>query len=171
MSNPILESVSPWVEPEAVVIVAGLKNEAACEHCQKPFQPHRGKRFCSSQCRVAFHNAKRVSETPPETPSRFNETPKRVSETVETVETPKPSPQTAAPKPEPEFDWNDREAPIVLAEQPETAVYRSPTGHLVIRQKDWPNDDIVVLISPQYIMEFVDRLTDVAGVPSFGRGA
>jgi hypothetical protein len=84
MTNPNsqTESISPWVEPGAIVVA--IKNETTCEHCQKPFEPHRGKRFCSSQCRVAFHNAKRVSETP----HRVSETPHRFIETPETPETP-----------------------------------------------------------------------------------
>jgi hypothetical protein len=94
-------------------------------------------------------------------PSRFNETPQRVSETVET-------PKTLAPKPAPEFDWHDADnrQSLVLEEQAETAIYIGKNGHLVIRQKAWPDDDIVVLISPQCIAEFVDKLTDVVGIPT-----
>jgi hypothetical protein len=58
---------SPWGETIAIVATAS----ATCAHCSTPFAPHRGKRFCTSKCRVAFHNAKRISETPPETPQPF----------------------------------------------------------------------------------------------------
>jgi hypothetical protein len=149
---------SPWGDTTAILIAAPPAAEpgSTCEHCQQPFQPHRGKRFCSSKCRVAFHNAKRIHETPAETH-------RRVTETTETPETPKPVP---APKPAPEFDWHDDEESIVLADQRETAVYRAPSGHLGIRQRAWPDEDVVVVIAPQYIMEFADKLTDVAGVPT-----
>jgi hypothetical protein len=79
--------------------------------------------------------------------------------------------RTQAPKPDPDFDWSGDGAPIVLAEQPETAVYRGQNGQLVIRQRAWPGDDNVVIIATQCIVEFVDKLTDVAGIPSLGRGA
>jgi hypothetical protein len=61
-------------------------------------------------------------------------------------------------------------ATVVLQEQPQTAVYFNSTGGLVIRQRAaWDQeDDTFVLIAPQSIAEFIDKLTDVAGVPSVG---
>jgi hypothetical protein len=168
---------TPWGEPEAIAIVA-IDNEATCQHCRNPFKPRnstggRTQKYCSPECRKSANNSRR-SQRLTETPTPQTETPQRltdVSPTPHETLAPKAVPAPPAPKPEPEFDWNDDEAPIVLAEQAETAVYRSPTGHLVIRQKNWPDEDIVVLIAPQYVMDFVDRLTDVAGIPSLGRGA
>jgi len=70
------------------------------------------------------------------------------------------------PKPDDRFDWSGDS--VVLEEQLRVAVYIGERGDLVIRQRaDWNQDeDTVVLIAPQNIMEFVDKLTDVAGIPS-----
>jgi hypothetical protein len=68
------------------------------------------------------------------------------------------------------FDWlNDNS--VVLREQPETAVYFNADGALVIRQRAaWnQDDDPFVFISPANIGEFLDKLTDICGVPSVGR--
>jgi hypothetical protein len=162
MTIPQSESVSPWVEPEAVAIVA-IKSGATCEHCSKLFQPHRGKRFCSSQCRVAFHNAKRVSETPAETPKRFYETPHRVIEAVETPETPPPTPPTPAlkPKPEPDFDWNDEDE-VIIYDQPTVAVYVNVRNQVVIRSQGdgyWTEDQWVVISRPN-LTALISRLQE-----------
>ena len=52
------------------------------------------------------------------------------------------------------------------------AAYIGQRGHLVIRQRaDWnESDDTVILIAPQNIIEFVDKLTDVAGIPTLRGG-
>lgn len=65
------------------------------------------------------------------------------------------------------FNWNDDES-IVLEEQPRTAIYENPNGDIVIRQYAWPDDDDTVIVCRSNLMKFVDRLTEVAGVPSFG---
>ena len=67
-----------------------------------------------------------------------------------------------------DFDWDDRES-VVLPEQPETAVYWNPRGELVIRQRRWPDDDSIIYITRANLDTFLDRLTDICGVPSFGK--
>lgn len=69
----------------------------------------------------------------------------------------------------PDFDWNDEET-VVLGRQLAVAVYRTPDGGLVIRQeRDWnEEDDTYIVISPQNVSAFVDRLVDVVGIPSVG---
>jgi hypothetical protein len=130
---------SAAVKSDGVEVITA--STVTCEHCSQPFQPHRGKRFCSSRCRVAFHNAKRGSETPPETP------------------------ETPEPKVEDHFDWDGDL--VLLEEQLPIAVYIGDRGHLVIRQRsDWNEEnDAVILIAPQNISEFFDKLTDMAGIP------
>ena len=78
-------------------------------------------------------------------------------------------PPSVEPKQKTEFDWLTDDS-VVLQEQPQTAVYFNSTGGLVIRQRAaWDQeDDTFVLIAPQSIAEFIDKLTDVAGVPSVG---
>lgn len=64
-----------------------------------------------------------------------------------------------------EFDWSDSES-VIIPEQPETAAYFNKRGELVIRQRKWPDDDPCIFISPTQIAKFLDKLTDVCGVPS-----
>ena len=64
-----------------------------------------------------------------------------------------------------DFDWSDPES-LVLSEQPETAIYWNPRGELVIRQRRWPDDDSILFISASNVGQFVDRLTDIVGIPS-----
>ena len=66
-----------------------------------------------------------------------------------------------------DFDWSDPES-LVLSEQPETAIYWNPRGELVIRQRRWPDDDSILFISASNVGQFVDRLTDIVGIPSMG---
>jgi hypothetical protein len=66
-----------------------------------------------------------------------------------------------------EFDWND-ESSIVLRAQAETAIYRNPVGDLVIRQRNWPDEDSFVVITANCEAQFIDQLTDMMGIPSFG---
>jgi hypothetical protein len=78
-------------------------------------------------------------------------------------------PPSAEPKQETKFDWLTDNS-VVLQEQPQTAVYFNLTGALVIRQQVscGLDDDTFIFIAPQSIAEFIDKLTDVAGVPSVG---
>jgi hypothetical protein len=68
-----------------------------------------------------------------------------------------------------DFDWVKNEDDIVLRSQPETAIYFNPHGSLVIRQRNWPDDDAFVVINAESIDRFIDKLTDIIGIPSVGR--
>jgi hypothetical protein len=68
------------------------------------------------------------------------------------------------------FDWaNDED--IVLREQQSIALYRNREGSLVIRQeRRWDQEeDVIIIVTAGNIDTFIDRLTDVAGVPSIGK--
>jgi len=68
-----------------------------------------------------------------------------------------------------EFSWNDDDS-VVLQEQRRKAIYFNTRGELVIRQEcNWPHEDsdIVVIIAKNNIEQFLDKLTDICGVPSF----
>jgi hypothetical protein len=66
------------------------------------------------------------------------------------------------------FDWFKDDS-IVLEEQLPTAIYFNERNHLVIRQRaEYRDEDAFIYIAPQNIAEFVDRLTDVVGIPSVG---
>jgi hypothetical protein len=62
------------------------------------------------------------------------------------------------------FDWEADDI-IVLHEQPRTAIYWNPNGALVIRQQNWPDEDVFVLIAREYLATFIDELTDFVGIP------
>jgi hypothetical protein len=67
------------------------------------------------------------------------------------------------------FDWVSDDS-IVLHHQPAVAVYINSAGGLTIRQeRAWNEDeDTIIAIAPENVAEFIDRLTDVIGIPSFG---
>jgi hypothetical protein len=74
------------------------------------------------------------------------------------------------------FDWN--ETSIVIHEQPETAVYLNPSGQIVVRQRQWPDDDSFVYVSPEFagilvraIMDAADYAPDEAPAPRLGEQA
>lgn len=66
-----------------------------------------------------------------------------------------------------DFSWNDTDA-VVVPEQLATAVYRNPAGEIVIRQKRWPDDDHVVFITPDVAPRFLEKLTEIMGIPTVG---
>ena len=70
-------------------------------------------------------------------------------------------------EPTDKFDWSDPEV-VVLREQPETACYFNTANDLVIRQRRYPDDDSIIIIAANNIDTFLDKITDVCGVPSFG---
>jgi hypothetical protein len=48
-----------------------------------------------------------------------------------------------------------------------TTIQRHP-GYVAIRQTCWPDDDQQIIIPDDLFDLFLDRLTDFAGIPSFG---
>jgi hypothetical protein len=131
-----------------------------CEQCGQPLKSrkHGGgspQRFCSQECRTAWHSAQRNPAC-----------------TLESaiVDPPPKKPQTDSPAATPEasedFDWSNTNS-VVLEQQPRTAVYWNPVGQLVIRQYDWPDEDSCIVISKTSLDEFLDKLTEICGIPSF----
>jgi hypothetical protein len=84
------------------------------------------------------------------------------------IDPPAPKPSADAPEANSDFDWNDTES-VVLHEQPATACYFNEDGDLVIRQRCWPGDDVLVVIAPDQIDTFIDKLADIIGIPSAGK--
>jgi hypothetical protein len=68
------------------------------------------------------------------------------------------------------FDW-DADDLVVLHEQPRTALYFNRNGALVIRQQDdWAREGYsFVFIAEEYIESFVEKLTDLIGIPLAAR--
>jgi hypothetical protein len=148
--------------------------DSTCEHCDGLFSARTGgggkpHRFCSAGCRTAFNNEKRESSE-----QITNQSNKSEQITGQSNKSKQQINEPHQPAPVPvvdndhDFDWNDTNT-VVLREQPETAIYYNPSGDLVIRQRRWPDDDMFVVISEHSLMAFIDRLTDMAGIPSAGR--
>jgi hypothetical protein len=54
--------------------------------------------------------------------------------------------------------------PHLLPGQPETAIYLNEGGDLVIAQKNWPEEDSIIVVSAPYCRIFLDKICDVVGV-------
>ena len=143
-----------------------------CEQCGNEFKPRKPggepQRFCSIDCRRLFQKAKRRSQ-PRTTAQQPRTTAQQPPPPHAVIPQPKPENATpATPEASEDFDWDDAEA-VVLHEQPETAVYWNPNGDLVIRQRRWPDDDVFVVITESSVDRFLDKLTDICGIPSMGK--
>jgi hypothetical protein len=142
-----------------------LESALLCEQCREPFKPRKGgkpQRFCSETCRMAFHSEAREADKA--TIVAFKQRATLPMQPAATMTPELPPVATGG------FDWlNDNS--VVLREQPETAVYFNADGALVIRQRAaWnQDDDPFVFINPANLGEFIDKLTDICGVPSVGR--
>ena len=68
----------------------------------------------------------------------------------------------------PARDWNEDgvgDDDIAVAQQNQIAVYTNPRGDVVIRQRDWPDDDTIILVAPEY----AERLARDLGMRSGDR--
>jgi hypothetical protein len=75
-------------------------------------------------------------------------------------------PAVIPPTEKDDFDWSGDS--VTLHEQPATAVYFDKSGRLVIRQRNWPEDDTFIYIANDSVETFLDKLCDVCGVFSAG---
>jgi hypothetical protein len=121
-----------------------------CGHCGAQFEPRKGtggraQRFCSKQCRANFH-AQRHDVGEPNRAERRSIVPVSANQHDERAAT--------------KDGWN-----VVLAAQAEISVDFNNDGDLLIRERDWPNDDVTILIRRENVGTFVDRLCDVIGIP------
>lgn len=133
-----------------------------CERCGLSFTSRssggKQQRFCSSDCRRAFHDK----------PQRDNvHVGRSASQTLPAV-MPPPAAQNAPADASEDFDWSDVDGETIAA-QHETAIYWNPKGDLVIRQRSWHDDDSLIFISKENVDDFLDKLTDVCGIPSVGK--
>jgi hypothetical protein len=85
------------------------------------------------------------------------------------IDPPAPRPSADAPEAS-DFDWSNDDS-IVLHEQPPIAVYINQSSGLTIRQeRSWnQDDDIIIAIAPENVGTFIDKLTDIIGIPSAGK--
>jgi hypothetical protein len=148
---------------------AGDATAPLCEQCSQPFNSRKAsggkpQRFCSAECRTAFHseNRQRGQRSP-----TCSAAPEPAATPI--TEPPKASQETAEGKSAADFDWSLDDS-IVLEEQTSIAVYFDKR-ELVIRQlATWDRDeDTFIYIAPQNIAKFIDKLADLVGIPSVGK--
>jgi hypothetical protein len=124
-----------------------------CERCSRPFTPRKGsggkpQRYCSPECRKGtIPNAPR-SEVPNVQP-----TPKAAEDVRNGVGNDEDDSD--------EFRWNDED--IVVPCQPPIAIYRNPSGGIVIRQDQtafYDNDHWIVVL-PENLPRLIRRLQEI----------
>lgn len=160
------EMARPSPPALAADVPAGQGTLPTCEQCGMTFTPRVGgkpQRFCSPDCRRSFHDK----------PQRDNVHVAPVASPALPAVMPPPSPKNApaaSPEAFKDFDWSTDDS-VVLHHQPAVAAYFNQAGGLTIRQeRSWDQDeDIVIAIAPENVGEFIDKLTDVIGIPSFGK--
>lgn len=140
-----------------------------CEHCGQQFAPRK-----HGGGRSAF--ALRIAVTPfapntdllrsrvvPQTPARS-----QCRQRAPPAKSPAAAPE--APEASDPFSWSDT-GNVILRPQRATAIYWGQNGDLVIRhERDWDEtDDTYIGVNRNQIDVFIDQLTDIAGIPSFGK--
>jgi hypothetical protein len=58
---------------------------------------------------------------------------------------------------------------LLCAPQDKIEITFDDEGNASITQSCWPDEDQTILISRDNIDDFIDRLTDALGIPTFGR--
>jgi len=165
-SGELARPLNPPAQSTDVMLGSGAL--PLCEHCGQSFESrkHGGgspQRFCCGDCRQAFHSGAQRGQRSP-----------ACTLLPAVIDPLKPKPSADAPASAPEansdFDWNADDS-VVLHHQPAVAAYINQAGGLTIRQeRSWDQDeDIIIAIAPENVGEFVDKLTDVIGIPSFGK--
>jgi hypothetical protein len=60
------------------------------------------------------------------------------------------------------------EATVLCAQQDEVRIAFNDDGDAILTQRNWPEEDSVIIISRENLDTFLDKLCDVLGIPSFG---
>ena len=160
----------------ASVDATTLLESPTCEQCGKAFAKRQAsggspQRFCSTECRTAFHSVNRsVPQRSPACDAATEPPATPIADPVK-VATEACEAQIAAlleKEREDQFDWFEED--LVLEEQRPVAVYFNKRNHLVIRQEGkYDDEDAYIHIAPQNIAAFISKLCDVAGIPKAGR--
>ena len=161
--------------PEGATPLLELSPAPICEQCAKPFAPREGsggkpQRFCSPECRTAFHSENRQRDQRAPTCSAAIDQPAiPIADQAATQAKLLAALIEKHPDPADDFDWFKDDS-IVLEEQSAIAVYTNPRDAIVIRQRaTFPEIDMFVFIAPHNLMTLIDRLCDMAGIPSAGK--
>jgi hypothetical protein len=162
--------------PEGATPLLELSPAPICEQCSQPFAPRersggKPQRFCSPECRTAFHSENRQRDQRAPTCSAITDHPATpiADQGPASVEAKLAALIEKHSEPADDFDWFKDDS-IVLEEQPAVAVYTNSREHIVIRQKaPYPDEDQFVFVAPHNLMTLIDRLCDMAGIPSAGK--
>jgi hypothetical protein len=128
------------------------ENSADCEHCGVLFRPVRfEQRFCSADCRKAFHNAHRPASQASQEASQASQEASHETRLNDITLA------DAGNRPH-EFDWH-RDPDVVVPHQSAIAVYFNPHGAVVIRQAgQYPDDDSWVVVRPENLSALIAAL-------------
>ena len=59
------------------------------------------------------------------------------------------------------FNWSDKNAPVIIQPVAATAIYRNPDGDIVIRQRgDMNEEDECIVIHKDYLKALIQALQD-----------
>jgi hypothetical protein len=193
-ANPEFDLEAAAAVPLDAITLPEAGQPAICRQCEQSFAPRKSggkpQQFCSADCRTAHHNAERTtnqvasdtlglsgSDTledkpnkstspgcePVATPSRTIASPREVSRQFEDIVASAP---LARPACDPDkFDWlGDPGGNVLIPTQPETAIYRNPSGQVVIlqRNEDHFEDDPFVFFSEENLPRLIERLQGMA---------
>src|SRR5262245_15943543 len=154
------ESIASSLEPDAGQIAQTAVIWAQCEQCRQPFEPRKGsggkpQRFCSAECRTAFHNTDRpnVSTSRPNVLANEEKPGDLLARTIERLTKPDDR----------KFDWDDRDV-VVVPTQPAIAVYFNTADAVVIRQESpmHPDEDSCVFVQIQNLGPLISILQEIA---------
>jgi hypothetical protein len=137
-----------------------------CENCGQPFESRKrgsAQKYCSPKCRLQAHRAESVSSAQSGSTQTLAKTPGTLKRLRKTTTLGKTLKKTLRNSPGIAMTVSS------CREQRRTAVYFNTRGEPVIRQEaDWNEEtDTVVIIAKNNIPDFIDKLTDICGVPSF----
>lgn len=63
-----------------------------------------------------------------------------------------------------DFSWWANDSPVCVREQPAIAIYCNDHGEIVIRQHDYPDDDVYILVGRQNVPAVIKALAHEAGI-------
>ena len=172
MNKPLELPLTPPEPVDAPPDVAPALEALRSESCGAAFTPRKtgGKpqRFCSPECRQAFHDANvdQRGSNVGNADQRGTNVEANVGQRGErsTMQTPPAAVEQRPSQSATSDHGNDDDDPfdgsVVLPEQAAIAIYRNPRDELVIRQRRWPDDDVCIFISPGNEQRFLDALCD-----------
>lgn len=132
---------------------ADASGAPSCEHCGTAFKPRKGtggrpQRFCSTECRTAFHTEAQRGQRGPTCSAQT---------TLPAVQQPPAVSPTPQDQDGEDFNWA-RDEDIVIRSQPAIAVYWNPRREVVIRRECECDEDQFVYVQPSFLPALIARL-------------